>query len=78
MSEQLPTSPAFARKLVIAAVVEGAWLLLVIGAYLLTENIWLLIGGAMLGALPLSLWIMRQGASASKPKPPSIVEGGPR
>jgi len=75
MSEQPPVDPALARKFVIAAVIEGVWLMLVIGAYFFTENLWVLIGGVLLGAVPLSLWVFRQGSRSSK-KPPSIVEGG--
>jgi hypothetical protein len=73
-----PVDPAFARKVVIAALIESAWVILVLGAYLTTENLWLLVGGMVLGAIPLSLYVVRLAAASGQTKAPSIVEGGRR
>ena len=70
---------ALARKVIKAALIESAWLMLVIGAFLLTENIWLLIGGVVLGAVPLSIYVIRVSKSAAQSaETSSIVEGGRR
>lgn len=75
MSEQPPVDPAFARKLIIAALLESVVIIAGLVAYFLTEQVAWMIAAGMIGGLGMGLWLLKQSRSSRRS---SIVEGGPR
>ena len=69
--------PVLTRKLLIAAVLEGVLLMAGVVAFRMTDQVFWIIGAAVLGSLFMGVWLMlatRNRPSASS----SIVEGGDR
>ena len=76
MSGQGSGDPAFPRKMIVAAVLESVVILAGMVAFLLTEEVFWIIGAAVVGSLGMGFWLLDQ--TRKRPSASSIVEVGDR
>ena len=69
-----PPDPTLARHLVIAALLEGLWITAGLVLFLLTEQVFWVLGFALTGSLALGVWLVLR----TRTRYSNIVQGGPR